>query len=132
MVPFPRPWAWHGQSSRGSITGVLNRFGIGELHFDRPPARVLVRIQSYVELTKPRIIELLLVTTIPTMFVAARHVPSLRLMVMTVIGGALAAGGANALNMVYDRDIDALMERTKNRPLVTGVITPRAATLFSV
>jgi len=110
---------------------VLNRLGIGELRLDRPRTGVLARFQSYVALTKPRIVELLLVTTIPTMFVAARHVPSLRLMVMTVTGGALAAGGANALNMVYDRDIDALMERTKNRPLVTGVITPRAATLFA-
>ncbi len=110
---------------------MLNRLGIGELQLDRPRIRVLARFQSYVALTKPRIVELLLVTTIPTMFVAARHVPSIRLMVMTVVGGALAAGGANALNMVYDRDIDALMERTKNRPLVTGVITPRAATLFA-
>jgi protoheme IX farnesyltransferase len=90
------------------------------------------RVTGYVTLTKPRIIELLLVTTVPTMFVAARHVPSLRLMALTVTGGALAAGGANALNMVYDRDIDALMERTKNRPLVTGVITPRGATVFAV
>jgi protoheme IX farnesyltransferase len=110
---------------------VLNRWGIGELHLDRPYTRVLARIQSYVALTKPRIIELLLITTVPTMFVAARHVPSLRLMGITVVGGALAAGGANALNMVYDRDIDALMERTKNRPLVTGAITPRAATMFA-
>jgi heme o synthase len=90
------------------------------------------RVTSYVSLTKPRIIELLLVTTVPTMFVAARHVPSLRLMALTVAGGALAAGGANALNMVYDRDIDALMERTKSRPLVTGVITPVGATVFAV
>jgi heme o synthase len=111
---------------------VLNRLGVGELHLDRPGTPGLARVQSYVALTKPRIIELLLITTVPTMFVAARHVPSLRLMVLTVAGGALAAGGANALNMVYDRDIDALMERTKNRPLVTGVITPRSATIFAV
>ena len=89
---------------------MLNRWGIGELHLDRPHTRVLARVQSYVALTKPRIIELLLITTVPTMFVAARHVPSVRLMVLTIVGGALAAGGANALNMVYDRDIDALME----------------------
>ena len=110
---------------------MLNRWGIGELHLDRPHSHVLARVQSYVSLTKPRIIELLLITTVPTMFVAARDVPSLRLMVITVVGGALAAGGANALNMVYDRDIDALMERTKNRPLVTGAITPWAATIFA-
>ena len=61
-------------------------------------------------LTKPRIIELLLVTTVPTMFVAERGVPSVWLMVATVIGGTLAAGGANAVNMVVDRDIDGLMD----------------------
>lgn len=110
---------------------MLNRWGIGELHLERPRTSVLARFRSYVALTKPRIIELLLITTIPTMFVAARHVPSLRLIVTTIVGGALAAGGANALNMVYDRDIDALMERTKNRPLVTGAITPQAATIFA-
>lgn len=93
---------------------------------------VRARVGSYVALTKPRIIELLLITTVPTMFVAARHVPSLRLMVLTIAGGALAAGGANAMNMVYDRNIDALMERTKNRPLVTGVISPVAATVFAL
>jgi len=111
---------------------VLNRLGIGELHVVLPRSRLVARLQSYLALTKPRIIELLLITTVPTMFVAARHVPSLRLMVMTVAGGALAAGGANAMNMVYDRDIDAQMERTKSRPLVTGAITPRAATIFAV
>jgi protoheme IX farnesyltransferase len=110
---------------------VLNRWGIGELHLERPRTSVVAKFQSYIALTKPRIIELLLITTIPTMFVAAHHVPSLSLIVITIVGGALAAGGANALNMVYDRDIDALMERTKNRPLVTGAITPQAATIFA-
>jgi protoheme IX farnesyltransferase len=111
---------------------VLNRLGIGELHVTKSRARGLVQLRGYLALTKPRIIELLLITTVPTMFVAARHVPSVRLMVLTVAGGALAAGGANAMNMVYDRDIDALMERTKNRPLVTGLISARSATIFSV
>ena len=82
-------------------------------------------IGAYVALTKPRIIELLLVTTVPTMVVAANRIPAWWLVVVTVIGGTLAAGGANALNMVIDRDIDALMERTKKRPLVTGALTPR-------
>ncbi len=109
-----------------------NRLGLGEFAVVRPRLGVLARLQSYIALTKPRIIELLLITTVPTMFVAARHVPSIRLMAVTVAGGALAAGGANALNMVYDRDIDAMMERTKNRPLVTGAITPRAAAVFAV
>jgi len=88
-------------------------------------------IKGYVALTKPRIIELLLVTTIPTMVIAANGIPGIWLMVTTLIGGTLAAGGANTFNMVYDRDIDAIMERTKKRPLVTGVMTPRAATIFA-
>lgn len=89
-------------------------------------------LRGYIALTKPRIIELLLVTTIPTMVVAANGIPGLWLIVATLIGGTLAAGGANAFNMVLDRDIDAIMERTKRRPLVTGVVSPRAATIFAV
>ncbi|MHB2027649.1 MAG: heme o synthase [Acidimicrobiales bacterium] len=88
-------------------------------------------LRGYVALTKPRIIELLLVTTVPTMIVAANGIPGLWLIVATLVGGTLAAGGANAFNMVIDRDIDAIMERTKNRPLVKGVMTPRAAALFA-
>ena len=90
------------------------------------------RLGAYVALTKPRIIELLLVTTVPVMFVAERGVPPLGLVLVTVLGGSLAAGGANAINMVVDRDIDALMERTRNRPLVTGELTPRAALTFAL
>jgi len=88
-------------------------------------------VKGYVALTKPRIIELLLVTTIPTMIVAAKGIPGLWLIVTTLVGGTLAAGGANAFNMVIDRDIDAVMQRTKRRPLVTGVMTPKSATLFA-
>ncbi len=88
-------------------------------------------VKGYVALTKPRIIELLLVTTVPTMVVAANGIPGFWLIVTTLIGGTLAAGGANAFNMVIDRDIDAVMQRTKRRPLVTGVMTPRAATIFA-
>ena len=73
-------------------------------------------------MTKPRIVELLLVTTVPTMVVAEGGVPSVWLMIATVLGGSLAAGGANAVNMVVDRDIDSLMERTSQRPLVRGEI----------
>ncbi len=89
-------------------------------------------LAAYVALTKPRIIELLLVTTVPTMFLAARAVPSLWLVVATLIGGSLSAGSANTFNMVYDRDIDAHMARTSNRPLVTGEVTPRAAVVFAI
>ena len=90
------------------------------------------RVGAYVALTKPRIIELLLVTTLPTMVVAQRGLPSLALIVATLAGGALAAGGANAINMVVDRDIDQVMHRTRNRPLVTGAVTPRAALVFAL
>jgi protoheme IX farnesyltransferase len=88
-------------------------------------------LKGYVALTKPRIIELLLVTTVPTMIVAANGFPRLWLIVVTLVGGTLAAGGANAFNMVIDRDIDAIMERTKKRPLVTGVMSARSAALFA-
>ncbi|MCP3992720.1 MAG: protoheme IX farnesyltransferase [Actinomycetia bacterium] len=86
---------------------------------------------AFVALTKPRIIELLLVTTVPTMVVAHGGLPPLWLTVFTVIGGTLAAGGANAYNMYLDRDIDALMKRTEGRPLVTGEVTPVEALIFA-
>jgi protoheme IX farnesyltransferase len=97
-------------------------------------ARTSVRrvVAAYVALTKPRIIELLLVTTVPTMIVADKGLPSLGLIVATVVGGTLAAGGANAFNMVLDRDIDAVMKRTQRRPLVTGEVTPLEATVFAI
>jgi len=96
----------------------------------RPPSRS--RVAAYVALTKPRIIELLLVTTVPTQVVAARGLPSGWLVLWTVLGGTLAAGGANAINMFVDRDIDRLMDRTKGRPLVTGEIEPAHALAFAV
>lgn len=93
---------------------------------------IVSTIGAYVALTKPRIIELLLVTTVPVMVVADEGVPSLWLIAATVIGGTLSAGGANAVNMWVDRDIDAVMGRTRNRPLVTGAVTPNAALTFAV
>ena len=81
---------------------------------------------------KLRVVELLLVTTVPTMVLAADGWPSFTLIVVTLAGGTLAAGGANAINMYIDRDIDKLMTRTQNRPLVTGVISPRAAMIFAI
>lgn len=83
-------------------------------------------------LTKPRIIELLLITTVPVMFLAAQGVPDLWLTIATCIGGYLSAGGANALNMYIDRDIDALMDRTSQRPLVTGMVSPREGLVFGL
>jgi protoheme IX farnesyltransferase len=79
--------------------------------------------RAYLALTKPRIIELLLVTTIPTMFLAAKGFPDLVLVCWTLLGGTLAAGGANVLNCYLDRDIDAMMHRTAHRPSATGQIS---------
>ena len=90
------------------------------------------RAAAFVALTKPRIIELLLVSTVPAMVVAERGLPSLWLIVATVAGGTLSAGGANALNMYVDRDIDGEMDRTANRPLVTGEIAPNEALWFAI
>ena len=95
-------------------------------------ARVRAVLGAYVALTKPRIIELLLVTTLPTMILAEGGFPSLRLVLATLVGGAAAAGSANVLNCYLDRDIDEVMNRTKRRPLVTGEVTPRAALVFGL
>jgi len=89
-------------------------------------------IAAYVGLTKPRIIELLLLTTVPVMFLAAGGVPDLELVVATVVGGTLSAGSANVLNCVYDRDIDERMRRTRRRALPRHVVTPRAALVFGL
>jgi protoheme IX farnesyltransferase len=97
---------------------------------DRPALGT--RLGGYLALTKPQIIELLLVTTLPTMIIAERGLPSVALMFWTLLGGTLAAGGANAINMYVDRDIDAVMKRTQKRPLVTGVIEPAAALRFAI
>ena len=87
---------------------------------------------AYVAITKPRIIELLLVTTVPTMILAAGGWPGLGTAVAVLVGGTLAAAGANTLNSVYDRDIDAVMTRTRHRPVAAGVISPRAGTIWGL
>lgn len=101
----------------------------GDLRVDRS---FTSRLKGFVALTKPRIIELLLITTIPVMFLAEQGVPDLWLVLATCLGGYLSAGGANALNMYLDRDIDALMSRTAGRPLVTGLISPREGLVFGL
>jgi protoheme IX farnesyltransferase len=98
----------------------------------RPEPGYFARLAAFVALTKPRIIELLLITTVPTMFVAARGWPSPGLVLATLVGGTLSAGSANAANMYLDRDIDALMRRTSRRPLVTGAVSAPAALAFAV
>ena len=94
--------------------------------------RVRDVVTAYVGLTKPRIIELLLVTTVPAMFLAAGGIPSLRLVALTMIGGCLAAASANAINCVLDRDIDEQMRRTRRRPLPRHAIAARSATVFGL
>lgn len=95
-------------------------------------ARWAERLRAYVALTKPRIIELLLVTTVPAMVLAAGGMPPLWLVVATLVGGTLAAGGANTINCVLDRDIDEKMHRTHRRPLPTGAVTATAALRFGI
>src|SRR4051794_28053801 len=87
-------------------------------------------IAAYVGLTKPRVIELLLLTTVPVMFYAARGVPDLGLVVATVIGGTFSAGSASVFNCVYDRDIDEQMRRTRRRALPRHIVSPTAALVF--
>jgi protoheme IX farnesyltransferase len=96
------------------------------------PAGAWATVSAYIALTKPRIISLLLVTTIPAMILAAGGWPSTWLVVATLIGGTLAAGGANAINCFYDRDIDALMHRTHGRPLPMGRVEPAHAFVFAI
>ncbi|MDI2098140.1 heme o synthase [Ruicaihuangia caeni] len=98
---------------------------------ERPSIGFRRTLKAYVSLTKPRVTELLLVTTAPVMILAERGIPNLWLVVATLIGGTLSASAASSFNCYIDRDIDRLMHRTENRPLVTGEITPRAALIFS-
>ncbi|KJL31858.1 heme o synthase [Microbacterium azadirachtae] len=88
-------------------------------------------VKAYIELTKPRVLELLLVSTVPVMFLAQHGLPNLWLVAATVIGGSMSAGSAASFNMYIDRDIDAHMHRTEKRPLVTGEVSPRGALIFS-
>ncbi|MCZ2839668.1 heme o synthase [Modestobacter sp. VKM Ac-2985] len=89
-------------------------------------------VAAYVSLTKPKLVELLLVTTLPAMMLAAGGWPGTGLVVATLVGGMLAAGAANTINCWYDRDIDRLMSRTRDRPIPSGVIAPRNALVFGV
>ena len=90
------------------------------------------RVNAYVALTKPRIIELLLVTTVPAMVLAARGIPPLDLVFWTLVGGTMAAGAANAINCYIDRDIDLLMTRTRRRPLPAHEVNPEDALVFGL
>ena len=94
-------------------------------------ARFFSKLRAYFLLTKPRVIELLLIATVPTMILAQRGLPDIWLILATLFGGALSAGSANAFNCYIDSDIDKLMGRTKNRPLATGELTQREALVFA-
>ena len=93
---------------------------------------VVATVRAYVALTKPRIVELLLVTTVPAMILAAPQSPDPALIAVVLLGGALAAGAANALNCYLDRDIDELMRRTARRPLPAHTVSPRGALTFGL
>ena len=100
--------------------------------FSAPAASGFVaKLKAYVALTKPRVIELLLISTVPTMILAQNGIPNLWRVLGTLIGGALSAGSAGAFNCYIDADIDKLMGRTKGRPLVTGELTKRQALIFA-
>ena len=108
------------------MTGQAVRAPGGPLRSPRP------RVGAYVRLTKPRIVVLLLITTVPAMVLADRGVPSPWLILATLFGGTLSAGGANAINQFLDRDIDEIMLRTRRRPLPSRRIEPRNALLFGL
>ena len=107
-----------GQSSSAAQQGTAERATVKDV------------VAAYVGLTKPRVIELLLLTTVPVMFYAARGVPDLGLVVATVLGGTFSAGSASVFNCVYDRDIDEQMRRTRRRALPRHIVSPRAALVF--
>lgn len=110
----------------------LNQIMTNQAISDAPRKLIFGRkVRAYFELTKPRVIELLLVSTIPAMILAQRGIPDLWLMVATVLGGALSAASANSFNCYIDADIDRIMGRTSKRPLVTGELTKREAYVFA-
>ena len=105
---------------------------IPEVTLAVPAEQERSRVAAYVALTKPRIIELLLITTVPSMVLAAGTWPGAWIVINTLIGGTLSAGGANALNNYFDRDIDEVMRRTRSRPLARHEVPPTNALVFGV
>jgi protoheme IX farnesyltransferase len=120
--------------SEACVTAVDSQLSLSGPGSGRSTPRASVRdvVAAYVGLTKPRVIELLLLTTVPVMFFAQRGVPPLGLVLATVLGGTLSAGSANALNCVYDRDIDEQMRRTRRRALPRHIVSPLAALVFGL
>ncbi len=116
-----RPVSTSAQKVRTAVPGSAN-----------PRRDVRGVVAAYVTLTKPRIVELLLVTTVPAMMLAHGGMPSLWLVAVVLVGGSLAAGAASVINCYIDRDIDQVMRRTKRRPLPTHTVSPRNALIFGV
>ncbi|GAA1731061.1 heme o synthase [Aeromicrobium alkaliterrae] len=123
-----------GDAVTSSLLGWLRLVRVSLVDAEQPKVETSSRdvVGAYVALMKPRIIELLLLTTVPVMFLAARAIPDLWLVVATVVGGTLSAGSANALNCVVDADIDQKMNRTKRRPLVRHQVSTRSALVFGL
>lgn len=112
--------------------GPLGQRRLGQMSAPtRTPMPLTRKLAAYLALTKPRVIELLLIATVPTMVLAERGLPNLWLVLAVLFGGALSAGSANAFNCYIDADIDKVMGRTKNRPLVTGDLTKTEALVFA-
>jgi protoheme IX farnesyltransferase len=116
-------------SSPGPGAALARGAGPGAGAASRPSSLAGI-VRAYVALCKPRIVELLLITAVPVLFLADRGLPSPLQAAVVVIGGAMAAGSANALNCYIDRDIDQVMQRTRGRPLVRHSVSPRAALTF--
>ena len=124
-------FAFRARGATADGPGIDNDGEIGEVvtaREEREPSLAAL----YFKLTRPRVIPLLLITTLCAMLVATRHVPSFGLIVVTLLAGALMAGGAHAINAYIDRDIDEQMKRTRTRPVVTGAISPRNALVFGI
>jgi len=123
-------------ASRSTAVGVDQHIARKQSGDIEPPSEIGLstreRIAAYFALTKPRIIELLLITTVPAMVVAAGGWPRTALVLWTLLGGTLAAGGANAINCYVDRDIDGIMPRTRRRPLPSHRVAPRNALVFGI
>jgi protoheme IX farnesyltransferase len=138
-----RPWAvvahvalsvliWATVVALATVSARVGAALTVESHADAPDDRSSLRdtVTAYYRLTKPRIVLLLLITTVPAMLLAARGLPSPWLILATLVGGTLAAGSGNAINMYLDRDIDAVMRRTRRRPLPAHAIAPERALRF--
>ena len=119
-------------AARTAESTVAEPSELSETTEPKPSSTVRERVGAYIALTKPRIIELLLVTTVPAMVLAARGIPPLDLVFWTLLGGTMAAGAANAINCYIDRDIDLLMTRTRRRPLPAHEVDPENALVFGL